>query len=618
MNTPTLTKAERANIAHLYDLIISHTTSIADLKQSKKSLHQILNKHFIDCWQVLEHKNGVAAVLKTAATETDVKRLVELIRVIGHMSYYFKAPLEFNREMKGLILHWLVHESGSVRDTAKRLIGSWRLHDGLHQKDPAPLVIEFITELVVLIHKHTPADVLVPVEQRPPSVYKSLLLAYEEIVRGLTTENFVASKPDLQIIVLHEVFEPVYDRSTQIPLLWSVHQCEAATLSKSAKLAEEAAARLQFFLEQATFTTKEIINIRSRLTMADTPFDQELVIEHIVLLASEKQIIPHLLGPIVREIQLITNHTVRNQKGVSYTYTLVSARTAWTEDKRPIGINWNDWSQYLFSVHAAIDGFFNDFVSAETEKLAAMYKRIARYTSMSDEGSDHAEDILNLRAQMLDCCSIAHHILDWLLQEAPNFTTKTPEKLAAICYGVVHEKNQGVVPYTTKELAAFGLWKAAGSIRYSVLTVTMLLEEVIADPTLLMTIQAIDFMAETEEDDEAIVVSSPLGTINDVYLRFYVVVSSSQSISIVDHARLRRACDAEAATGTCVVESTLPYSTYAVLLLGLHYDVPPQTIIDNIIIAANGTKPFLRFHFLMTNTHVPSQKEIDAYLKSLR
>jgi hypothetical protein len=57
---------------------------------------------------------------------------------------------------------------------------------------------------------------------------------------------------------------------------------------------------------------------------------------------------------------------------------------------------------------------------------------------------------------------------------------------------------------------------------------------------------------------------------------------------------------------------------HALLMLGIRAHSAPQIVLDDLIISINGFSPFLRFHFMLTNTHKPTKKEIATYIQSLR
>ncbi len=117
--------------------------------------------------------------------------------------------------------------------------------------------------------------------------------------------------------------------------------------------------------------------------------------------------------------------------------------------------------------------------------------------------------------------------------------------------------------------------------------------------------------------DDDFSIESSIGSVRGGFLRYYVVLSATHPITALQHERLGEASRGIQRSGECIFERTEYEDTYVLLCIGISNDVAPQTVIDNLIIATNGTDPFLRFHFFMTNTHKPSEKEIAGYIAEL-
>lgn len=111
--------------------------------------------------------------------------------------------------------------------------------------------------------------------------------------------------------------------------------------------------------------------------------------------------------------------------------------------------------------------------------------------------------------------------------------------------------------------------------------------------------------------------SSPLGSVRDDFLRYAVVLSSPDTLTSSHKKRLEDAASETEKNGEGIVERIGCGDAHVLLLIGVSVDATPQSVIDDFIIAANGTEPFLRFHFLMTNMRVPNAKEIAEYLREI-
>ncbi|OHB19346.1 MAG: hypothetical protein A2854_04375 [Parcubacteria group bacterium RIFCSPHIGHO2_01_FULL_56_18] len=122
-------------------------------------------------------------------------------------------------------------------------------------------------------------------------------------------------------------------------------------------------------------------------------------------------------------------------------------------------------------------------------------------------------------------------------------------------------------------------------------------------------------MEELWGDDSHI--SSPLGSVREGFFRYYVILSTYKTLTEEFQARMSTAIKNVEDGGECILEHVDYRSSYALLSLGISVHAASQSIIDDIIITANGIDPFLRFHFFVTNTHKPDDKEITEYLSEI-
>ncbi len=117
--------------------------------------------------------------------------------------------------------------------------------------------------------------------------------------------------------------------------------------------------------------------------------------------------------------------------------------------------------------------------------------------------------------------------------------------------------------------------------------------------------------------DDDFSIESPIGSVREGFLRYYVVLSAAHAITVPQCERLDKASREIEQGGECIFERTEYEDTYVLLCLDISKDIAPQAVIDDLIIATNGADPFLRFHFFMVNTHKPSKKEIADYLAEI-
>jgi len=470
-----------------------------EIKLAKKELHQLLPKLEKSYYRSADYWDSLHKLVVCAESATDVKCRAELIRTLGNMFFYFDAPDTFVTATAELILTSLTSPSGDVRESARRMIGNWRIHHSSNKVKVSETTKNFIKQLVSLIKANAPTAETLPIEDMSPSVYKSLLLAYEEVVRGLYVEQWVSQNPELIIEIPSEKYVPVFNRSTQIPLLWQRYCCHVATKALAEQLLTGAYVRLDFFLKQIPLTIPEINDIRSRIATAYTLQDQELVVAKIADYIVKKNHPIEMLAPFIREFQTIMNQTARHDGDTWFTYVLLSAQTECTEVRITKKINWNQWLAYMSTVHAEIDSFKQQFLNKRAQRHQALQELMAKLHQEAPLGL--IEDIQGFDVALADAISIAHYICDWIMQTYPSYTNKEPRKFAGLCLSAVYEINQGMAPYSSHHIADFGGWKSAGSVLDPTRTLVRMLRDVVSDPSTFLLQGNAEILEESEQDD---------------------------------------------------------------------------------------------------------------------
>lgn len=468
--------------------------TLPEIKLAKKELHQLVQKLEKPYSRSKDYWASLQKLVVCTESTTDMKIRAERIRTLGSMFFYFDAPDTFVTATAALILTSLTNSSGDVRESARHMISNWRIHHSSNKIKVSEPTKDFIKQLVSLIKANASTAETVSIEAMPPSVYKSLLLAYEEVVRGLYVEQWVSQNPELIIEIPTEDYTPVFNRATQIPLLWRRYPCEPATKTLAEQLTTSASIRLDFFLKQLGLTKSEINDIRSRIATAYTSPDQEQVVAKIADYIINQNRPLETLTPFIREFQTIMNHTARHDGSTWFTYVLLSVQTECTELKITKKINWNQWLSYVSTVHAEIDNFGQLFSAQEKTKYQSFQELLIQSKILTPE--DLLQDLNDFDTSSRDALSIAHYICDWIIQTYPTYTTKEPRKFAALCLGAVYEINQGLTPYRPQHLADFGGWKGASSLLNTTRTIVRMLLQVVPDPDMFILQDSRDFFDE--------------------------------------------------------------------------------------------------------------------------
>lgn len=125
---------------------------------------------------------------------------------------------------------------------------------------------------------------------------------------------------------------------------------------------------------------------------------------------------------------------------------------------------------------------------------------------------------------------------------------------------------------------------------------------------------------DTEDDslfEQTSMVGSPAGGKGNK-LRYFTILSWEKGgkLSTVHKKRLKETLDKLDLRDVEI--EIVEYGNGCVLLTMLvSMETAPGDVVDDIIISANGIKPFLRFHYYMTNVVKPDEQTIGEYLKEL-
>lgn len=619
--------------------------SLPEARAAKKELDRMYRACRAHPRCLKQHVDAIERSIVAIPRTTDPKRVAVLLSSLNNMVFFFDAPAARVDAVGEAILTNIVHERGDVRDAARRLAGTWRLHAPMYRGTgafaPSPSLLRMLERVRDLLKMHRPTDTDVYLDTLSPSVFKSLGLLWETITRGVAMDEWIMRHPEFQSLVPLRTYEdeewlddhPV-DRREVLFHLWNTGAPTVKTEKIFHDLEMLACDRFCTTLAWFGFTDTEQARQLDGVKHARTDETQMRLVAQLVKLCLHKGHRFETLGAVARELQAVINHTVRRDPHLYSDFLLSAATEREMADKREP----RDFSDFLLrtlAVHRAIDTFVTTFLQERECELNEFLKRLASLPVRKNAEKaepDGVADTLRAHhartvAEMDECRSIAHHVWDWYAQVAPWHTPKTPEKYAALAYLVVRDINrehrQIYTPYDHRDLAAFGGWKGESSVHGAGYTIINEIWERIIDKDLLFLLET---HPETEDDDdmegdglweEGAFVESPVGTVRPGFPRYYVVVSTEQELSGAFRQRLETAVRTIEKEGTCVLEHIEYGDQYALVSIGVSLDTVLQSVVDDVILSANGLEPFLRFHFLATNTHKPNHNEILKYLKEI-
>lgn len=335
----------------------------------------------------------------------------------------------------------------------------------------------------------------------------------------------------------------------------------------------------------------------------------------------------HEISGILREAQVVINHLVRTRPH-PFSYFLLSAVSEALEAGRPKPRDLRGILAETLAVHQAIDSFRTLTTTENTAQFDDMINRLHELPDSEKMQKHMTEERDQMNDRMSRASDIAHHLWDWYAQIVPWHTKKEPTKYAALTYYIVCELNGDSygshLGFSKSRLAQFGGWKTSGSMHFTALSMQTEVLDRINDPDMLLITpnSRMNVFEHLRDNDLPNLVSSlttPLGEVSSEHPRYYIVLTTEKPPLTIEHEkRLKLAVVAECKAGGGILEEIITRPDHALICLGIHIDTNPQVLIDNIILSANGTSPFLRFHFLISNTHRPTEQEIDQYIAILR
>jgi hypothetical protein len=566
----------------------------------------------------------------------DPNRKSLLLRSLSIVTLHFNAPEEQIQSTGNLIMAGIVDPSGTVREAARNLAGNWRLHDFYIDKqnwEPTSATIKVLTQIKRLCVEHQPEDP-VYLDTAVPSVYKSLILLYEDLTGGLYMEQWLLKHPEYVVEIPLRTYEDeawltnnIIDRSVVLKNLWSKGEITKTARQALENMESLAKIRFETTMKRLGFTEVEISLLHEQNIHARSDSELGRLCEDVVIDCLNRGHAMTTISTVIRDLQGMTNHTIRTKPHL-YTDFILSAaseREA-ARQKKP-----DDLSSFIIhnnDVHRAIQRFHDDSATASRQWRDELINRLMSLPKPDEnwikelQKEDWGSSLI-----MKESCSIAHHAWDWYAQLNPWFTPKTPERHAAITYQMIREMNfsdrQIDVPYSAKQITEFGGWKSQGSAQYPAYSMRNDIIEEIKDIDLFYLLEsnpeklAIPTPHFTDLEDE-IFADSPLGEVAPGLSRYIVVLSwPSKELSLEQRLSLTQAVSDSERRGHCILKNITFSEDHVTLDIGIPYEFATQTVVEEIIITTNGLQPFLRFHFLITNTHVPTKKEIQSYLQSL-
>ena len=538
--------------------------------------------------------------------------LASLLSVFGWYT------IKIDSELMNFAFHAMQNDSGQVREMARRGADTLRLSMSYdNEKDSQKLLVAHLERIEALLPKYRNCLERY-VEKIPVSVYKTLVTYWWDSVRGITGDQIGAferaKKMNLPVPQYldddwHEQEENQVDDEEERDNLWrNKKDGDPKRAEKFLRdLDERARAYFQKSVSEFNISHTAIRVMEEQLKKEGdeiTPMILMKLMGDAIKFSKGK---PDLdkMNPLARGFQFFLNHRLqKNADGKPVSELLVQCIATREMEVRHVPSNMAEFIEKIAKTHDEIDAF--------AKLLTETRRKFFRNDALKTEYQDL---IWNGEKRDIEFCESAHYAFDWYAMTEPwTIAKRTPRQLAAITWCIIKEINEegGLygVGWNMSDLAKFGGWKTASSIGFTGKIAARDVRDAMADPDLLLISKR--EKGTTDEDDD-FWVGSPLGTKNDM-ARYFVVLSTKYGFGRDEWKRLKKAIN-DAEEEKLLINENLEYhDNYALLKILCPFSEALGKILDNIIIAANENKPFLRFHYLITNARRPRIYEIREYL----
>ncbi|MFH1670911.1 MAG: hypothetical protein ABIA92_05010 [Patescibacteria group bacterium] len=408
------------------------------------------------------------------------------LRLMGRKQEYFF----------GEILRYVQHPSGTVRQGALSLSRWWRL--GTHIKrentaDDFARIRNFLLRIRKCITeqrpKSLPADEPVYLNELKPSVYKSLLMLWEDCVRNPYMQEFLAKDEELwDDLPVRNYNDESWLEENEIEFddvaadLWGGHAPDKRVCAAMEELERMSIDRLGTSIAALGFSPGETTALIDKLANSDLALDQgEVLFQQFAFTCIAKGIDPDNMNDAVRAYQAAANHIVwKNQLDQPVSYLLVNCALMREEYGRTAPKDIGKLAVLLCDSHRSIDEYIDEqshVPSCPPEFSDELWRELE---------SEFADIHLQRKAGLIQIQSIAHHVIDWYFQLEPwSVQRYSPRQHAALALYIVKRINEDndiyIALFSNTDLASLGGWKSMNS--YSSLYYAI--KHGVRDPSLL-------------------------------------------------------------------------------------------------------------------------------------
>ncbi len=422
------------------------------------------------------------------------------------------AELAFT-ETIALVLSEIQHESGTVREAARRLISYLRMggygKTASEYKKQESEYVAFVHALGALLIEYRGDITEKYIEKLKPSVFKTIAIAWDEANVRTIYEPWISQKDAKDYNPpVHEYNDPDWVDENEVNPeeiereLWRTCQEGSPNEARRILTLLETASRKRLAVEMELFGFKpsDTDAVAVSFTMFGNDYGPSILTRLLDQVVRARRIkYPEEFSGVVRALQGYVNHRIqKNVHGEPYSDILVNAVAMREEYGRHKPKDLVAFMQTIRDTHDAIDAYFHEWKIAR-EKSAREHKAWMQEHGFNDTTFDQSHGGWDFYEKkiMREALSIAHHALDWYVQAEPwNVNRMDSRKLAAVAWNVVRRINEDyrqdrrvfLSLVSSASLSTFGGWASPGAITQSALGATNAVLRECADPDLFLLI----------------------------------------------------------------------------------------------------------------------------------
>lgn len=433
--------------------------------------------------------------------QNDARRLEILYKLIYH-TVFSKAAEQNEQAIANFAWQGLESSNGMVRQAARRLLDSARtISHNTSLEDSAAAYVALLDRIEDKLRQHLPKNPPSSVEKAPPSVYKTMTLlwydvAYIPIVHSTT--DVEQRMIDNDIMPYDEPSDDTDDYPEEFDLQeWKMYIESYATCEDAPRLQRLLKKREQYALDMLDWALADLglQNERDKIIYHAQFGEQDALasilqtrIAPVILSATSEQegmLYAFQCNKFARAIQYLANNYVhKSHDNTPFSLEVTEAILCEQEKISAHKVDLGTFVTAFSAAHDAIDMLAKHII-ATYEKEARDFERLEKIHNL------HTAIPLPATIDITEATQVVHYMLDKIpSSDYKHLIRQQPERVAAGLWKLFVDENPWLLLATTNaELTAFGKWAGASGLSGTAYTYRYLIEQTLADPTIVVVIR---------------------------------------------------------------------------------------------------------------------------------